>query len=140
MSLPVSNFLTRLFHSVSEMRLAGRCIVLCLCRHLPSRLLFHGGQSRYSHCSIKVHLWAVIYIHRYKYAFEENCTRSSPHSQGPHQAPKHGVEVMALPNEVIGSNTAMFDLVFLEGSQSTVSANLFVNILRKQGPRDAKVV
>ena len=112
-------------------------LVVGICRHV---CLVHWGQSRYSHCSIKMHLWAVIYIHIYRYLVKENWTRSSPHSQGPHQAPKHGVEVMALLNEVIGSNTAMFDLVFLEGSQSTVSANLFVNILRKQGPRDAKVV
>ena len=87
-----------------------------------------------------MHLWAVIYIHIYRYLVKENWTRSSPHSQGPHQAPKHGVEVMALPNEVIGSITAMSDMFFHEGSRSTVSAKIIVNILRKQGPRDAKVV
>ena len=52
------------------------------------------------------------YVYIYMCVAKEICTRPLPHSHDPDQSPKHGVEVMASPNEAIGLKTTMSDWVY----------------------------
>ena len=65
------------------------------------------------------------------YVVKDDCVRSSPHSQDPDQAPKHGAEVMTLPNQIIGKNTAMSSWVYFLETVEARCPQSFVNTPRK---------
>jgi hypothetical protein len=69
-----------------------------------------------------------IYVYIYMYVAKEICTRSLPHSHDPDQSLKHGVEIMALPNEVNGLKTTMSDWVYFLEALEARCPQIFLSI------------